>query len=462
MKNDLVVKPVEELAPLIKEKSVSPVELTKAVLDQAEACEEKLNATISSYREEAETAAKQAESEIANGTYRGMYHGIPMGIKDNIFMKDKLTTMASKIHQDFIAPYDAGVISKLKEAGAILTGKLNMHEYAMGLTSDNPHYGAVHNPWELSKIPGGSSGGSGAAIAAHASMASIGTDTAGSIRIPAAFCGIVGLKPTYGRVSTHGVYPLSWTHDHVGPMAKTVKDTAGLFNIIAGKGDGNPADSNRVLDGDVKNLVIGVEEDFYFNQIDNRIDALVRKTINTLVEQGARVEVVSIPSMSETGHAGFTITLSEGSAVHMNNVLERAGDFGADNRGMLEMGAFPSSQAYADALKVREQVKKEFRDTFKKVDVLITPTSPVMPINIGDSQADLNGEKVDFLTNVIRLTIPGNLTGLPSLSVPCGLIDGMPCGIQITGPEFREDLVLNTGLAIEQTNPLNGAKPSIL
>src|SRR5690625_4752431 len=216
MEKDLIAKPVEEVAELIKQRSVSPVELTHAVLDHAEACEDKLNATISFHRKEAEASAKQAESEIMNGNYRGMYHGIPMGIKDNIFIKDTLTTIGAKIHQNFTAPYDADVVSKLKEAGVIFTGKLNMHEYAMGLTSNNPHFGPVHNPWNLDKIPGGSSGGSGAAVASNGSFTTLGTDPAGSIRIPSAGCGLVGLTPTHRRVAKFGRYPLGWSVDHRG------------------------------------------------------------------------------------------------------------------------------------------------------------------------------------------------------------------------------------------------------
>lgn len=466
MSKDLITKPVEELAPLIKNKSVSPVELTKAVLDLAEKVEEKLNATMAFYRKEAETAAKKAEEEITAGNYRGMYHGIPMGIKDNIFMKDKVTTMSSKIHQDYVSPYDATVITKLREAGVIFTGKLSMHEYAMGITNNNPHYGPVHNPWDLNKVSGGSSGGSGAALAADATVASIGTDTAGSIRIPSALCGTVGLKPTRGRVSAYGVFPLSWTLDHVGPMTKTVKDAAGLLEIIAGYDEKDPVSVDtpvgnylNELNGDVKDLVIGVEEDFFFNEIDSRIDKLVRATIQSLVDQGAKVEVVKIPSLIEGENAGFNISLSEASTIHFNNILTRLEDFGEDVRGMLGMGASPATKEYANALRVREKAQDEFREVFKKVDVIIAPTSPVMANNIGEEHVDLNGKQVDFLSNIIRLTSPGNYTGLPTLAVPCGLVDNMPVGLQVIGPEFREDLVLKAGYAIEQTNPLKGYKP---
>src|SRR5690625_207241 len=239
-----------------------------------------------------------------------------------------------------------------------------MHEYALSITSNNPHYGPVRNPWDMTKTPGGSSGGSGAAVAVGSSIASIGTDTAGSIRIPAAACGIVGLKPTRGLVSTYGVYPLSWTQDHVGPMTKTVKDAAGLLEIIAGHDEKDAASVDvpvvSYLDqitGDVKDLVIGVNEDYFFNNIDANIEKSVRDSIQALVDRGAKIEPVKIPALKDAEWAGFTFSVSEGSAIHMNSVLSRSEDYGEDIRGFLVSGAFPSSTQYAEALKVREALK---------------------------------------------------------------------------------------------------------
>lgn len=463
---ELVFKSVEELAPLIQNKSISPVELTNAVLDRAEDSQDKVNAYLSIYRKEAEESARKAEFEIHNGNYRGMYHGIPMGIKDNLYFENKITTMASKIHKDFVSKYDATVVARLRDAGVIFTGKLNMHEYALSITSNNPHYGPVRNPWDLTKIPGGSSGGSGASVAVGSSIASIGTDTAGSIRIPAAACGIVGLKPTRGLVSTHGVYPLSWTQDHVGPMTKTVKDAASLLEIIAGHDENDPGSADvsvgnylKEITGDVEGLVIGVNEDYFFNNIDVNIEKSVRDSIQALVERGAKVETVQIPALKDAEWAGFTFSVSEGSAIHMNSVLDRAEDYGEDIRGFLLSGAFPSSTQYADALKVREAMIQDFKEVFKKVNVLISPTLPVMPNKIGDELVDLNGEDVALLPNFIRLTGPANITGLPTLSVPSGFNGQLPVGLQIIGPAFSEGLVLNTGYAIEQMNPLQGRRP---
>lgn len=469
LSENLIDLAVEELAPLLENKSISPVELTKEVLDHAEKSEPQINAYMAIYREDAEREAQVAEKEILNGQYRGMYHGIPMALKDNLFFKDKITTMSSKIHKDFKPDYDATVVKKLREAGAVLTGKLSMHEYAGGITNNNPHYGPVRNPWDLDKIPGGSSGGSGAAVAVGSSVASLGTDTAGSIRIPSSACGIVGLKPTHGLVSKYGCYPLAWTLDHVGPMTKTIKDAAGLLEIIAGYDKLDPTSVNAPAEnylsnitGDVKDLVIGVNEDFFFNDVDTDIDKLVRAGIQSLVDQGAKVETVKIPSLQHAGWATLITNLTEASAIHQSNLQKRPGDFGEDLQLLLGFGQLPSAVEYLQAQQVRRQLKLDFQKAFEKVDVLISPTLPVAPSTIGEDYADLNGQQVDLLDSILRFTGPANITGIPGLSVPCGFKGNLPIGLQIIGPAFSEALLLNTGYALEQTKPLQGKKPNLL
>lgn len=469
LSKDLIGKPVEELSKLIKNKSLSPVELTEAILNHTEATEGKINAYMEVYKDEALTDAKKAEKEINNGNYKGMYHGIPMALKDNIYFKDKVTTMSSKIHKDFVSDYDATVVSKLREAGVIFTGKLSMHEYAWGITNNNPHYGAVKNPWNYEKIPGGSSGGSGAAVATGSSVASLGTDTAGSIRIPSSANGIVGLKQTFGRVSKYGVYPLGWTLDHVGPMTQTVKDAAGLLDIIAGFDANDPTSINTPVDqyfskttGDVKNLVIGVEEDYFFNKVDSEIEKLVRDGIKKLEEQGAKVKKVKIPVLKYSEWAELITSLSEASSIHHSDMLTRPDDFGHDIRMLFELGELPSAVDYLQAQQVRRQLKQEFNKAFQEVDIIAMPTLPILPNDIGDDWADLNGEKVDLIDNIIRFMGPGNLTGLPALSVPCGFSQGLPVGMQFMGPAFGEAAILNAGYAFEQTNPMNNKKPEIL
>lgn len=466
--SNLHEKAVEELAPLLESKELSPVELTKEILEFAEKSQPVINSFMEFYREEALENAKQVEKEIQDGNYKGMFHGIPLALKDNLYFKDKVSTMSSKIHKDFVSDHDATVVEKLRDSGVIYTGKLSMHEYAWGITNNNPHYGAVKNPWDLSKIPGGSSGGSGAAVASGASVASLGTDTAGSIRIPSSACGIVGLKPTHGRVSKFGCYPLAWTLDHIGPMTKTVKDAAAMLEIISGFDHRDPTCVNAPVEnyvsqltGNVRGLVIGVNEDYFFNNVDTDVEDAVRRQIQSLVDRGARVEVISIPSLRYAEWAELVTSLSEASTIHHNDLQNRPQDFGKDIRLLFELGELPTAVDYLQAQQVRRQIKQEFNQAFQKVDVIIAPTLPIVVNNIGEDLADLNGEKVDLINNIIRFTGPSNLTGLPALTVPAGFKGHLPIGIQIIGPAFKEGRILNVGYAIEQTNPLQSKKPNI-
>src|SRR4051812_28106014 len=283
MSEVLAKKTISELAPLLQRREISPVEVTQSVLDRTKKLNDSINAYIDINNEkQVLQSAKLAEKEILKGSYRGALHGIPLALKDILYFKGEKVTMGSKIHQNFIPDSDATVVAKLKEAGALFTGKLNMHEYAYGGTTNNPHFGPCRNPWDLDRIPGGSSGGSGAAVASDMTIASLGTDTAGSIRIPASICGIVGLKPTHGLVSKYGCFPLSWSLDHIGPMTKTVEDAAILLECITGYDENDatsvkssPFNYNKALTGDIKGRVIGIEEDFFFNMIDHDVDSLV-------------------------------------------------------------------------------------------------------------------------------------------------------------------------------------------
>lgn len=469
MSKEWITKSVTEIAPLIENKDISPVELTKAVLDHAEKNDEKINAYISFRREKALEDAKKAEQEIINGNYRGIYHGIPMGIKDNIYIKGEVTTMASKIHRDFVPSYNATVIDKLNEAGAIIIGKLNMHEYAWGATTNNPHYGPCRNPWDLEYIPGGSSGGSGAALIAHTTMATLGTDTGGSVRIPAATNGIVGLKQTYGRVSNYGSFPLAWTLDHIGPMTKTVKDAAALLEVIAGY---DPKDSTTVnvpvdqyldgITGDVKDLVIGINEEYFFNNVDKDIEQAVRNKIRQLEKEGARIQEVDIPSLQFSEWAVMTTIISEPAAIHQQNHLNHPEDFGEDLQFLFDLGELPSAVDYIHAQQIRRHLKQDFQNVFENIDVLITPTLPIQTPKIGADTVELNGEEVGVLDHIIRFTGPFNITGLPALSVPCGFKGHLPIGIQIVGKPFDEKTILNVGYAIEQMNPLEGRIPDTI
>lgn len=466
MDKELLEKTVTELAQLIKTREVSPVEVTENILEYIDEINSKTNAYITITADTALESARKAEAEIIAGNYKGIFHGVPIALKDNIYFAKELTTMASKIHGDFIPENDATVTAKLREAGAVFTGKLNMHEYAWGIDNNNPHFGAVHNPWNPEKVPGGSSGGSGAAVASHSTYSSLGTDTAGSIRIPSSACGIVGLKPTHGRVSKYGIYPLAWTLDHVGPMAKSITDAAAMLSIISGFDVKDPTSANAPvhdylsgLNGNVKGLRIGINEDYFFKNVDSRVEKLVRDRITDLEKQGATVKSVSIPTLRHAEWIELATSLSEASTIHHRNLQTRPNDYGADIRLLFEIGEMFSGVDYLQAQQARRQLKREFVEALSEVDVIITPTLPFIPPTIGDSTVDINGHEVDFIENCIRFTGPSNLTGLPALTVPAGITEGMPVGLQIIGRAFDEARVLNVGMAIELMQPLGDHRP---
>ncbi|WP_367107089.1 amidase [uncultured Psychrobacter sp.] len=466
MHKELLEKTVTELADLIKNREVSPVDVTKNILEYIDKINPKTNAYISITADTALERAREAETEITAGNYKGIFHGIPIALKDNIYFGQELTTVGSKIHGSFIPEADATVTAKLRAAGAVFTGKLNMHEYAFGADNNNPHFGAVHNPWNPEKIPGGSSGGSGAAVAAHSTYSSLGTDTAGSIRIPSSACGTVGLKPTHGRVSKYGVYPLAWTLDHVGPIAKSVADAAAMLSVISGFDIKDPTSANvpvndylSGLNGNVKGLRIGINEDYFFKNIDARVEKIIRDRIADLEKLGAIVKPVSMPTLRHAEWTELATCFSEASAIHHRNLQKRLNDFGADIRLLFEIGEMFSAVDYLQAQQVRRQIKKEFMQALSEVDVIITPTLPLIPPSIGENTVDINGNESGYIENSIRLTGPSNLTGLPALSVPAGIAEGMPVGLQIIGRAFDEARVLNVGMAIELMKPLGDHRP---
>lgn len=468
MSNELVSKSIEELSLLIRDGELSPVELTDAVLEQIKTYNPKLNAYIDVYSEDAKIDAKKSEQEIKDGNYRGELHGIPMGIKDNIYMKDKVTTMGSKIHKDFKPTYNATVINRLRDAGVIFTGKLNMHEYALGASTENPHYGACANPWDPKKIAGGSSGGAGSGIAADMTVASIGTDTSGSITIPSSMCGVVGLKPSYGKVSKYGCFPEAWSLDHVGPMGKSVHDVALLLEKLSGfdKNDPTSVKTSEVNYRDLKqvdisNMVIGVNESYFFNHIDDSIEKPVRDAIKKLENAGAKVELVELPSLKDAEFALAMTDFSELAAVHHYNITSRPEDFGEDVRNIIELGHIPSAVDYIQAQQIRRGIKADFEKAFQKVDVLIAPSIPIPTMDIGAGFSEINGEKVDFLDNATRLAGPVNLAGLPSLTLPCGFREEMPVGMQIIGPAFREDKIIKIGFTHEAINSASNKYPDL-
>lgn len=465
--NELLRKTIAELAELIAAKELSPVEITQALLEHIDTYDGKLRSYITVFADDAIAQAQKAEQAIVRGDYQGTLHGIPIAIKDNIFTKNTRTTMGSKIHQDFIPSYDATVVRRLKEAGAIVIGKTNLHEYAMGITTENPHHGICKNPWNLEHGPGGSSGGSGAAVAAHMAPAALGTDTAGSIRIPASACGIVGLKPSYGRVSKYGVYPEAWSLDHVGPMTKSVLDAAIILSAIEGFDANDPAaqkmpaiDVNRLASCNTKKIVVGFEENFFFKHSEPQIVAAVQKALRHFEALGVTVKTVQLPTLEHAEFSLMMTDLAEVATLHHENLRTKGDEFGTDVRQTLELGELVSAVDYLQAQQVRAQLKREFAAAFKEIDVFVAPTLAILPNKIGETKVTTFGKDEELYEVYLRLTGTFNLTGLPALSLPVAFISGLPVGMQLVGGPFADEKLLQIAHQFETTYPLdrNGAK----
>lgn len=457
---------IAELAPLLRQRQVSPVELTSALLERVERLDPHLRSFILVMGEQALGAARDAENEIGRGAYRGPLHGIPLGMKDLYDVAGVPNTFGSLILRGNVPTQDATVVARLKAAGAIVLGKQNLHEFAFGITSENPHYGSVHNPWDLARVPGGSSGGTGAAIAAGLCPAGLGSDTGGSIRIPAAWCGTVGVKPTYGLVSRAGALPLSWSLDHVGPLGRTVADCAHLLQAIAGADarDGSTAgvpvgDYLRDLDRGVAGLRIGVPREYFFDVVDPAVDGLVRDAITELAGQGAFVDEVSLPHVGYAPGAGLAIMSAEAASWHGSWLRDRADEYGADVLARIRGGLVCSATEYLAAQKMRTLLQQDFAAAFRTVDVIVTPTVPTSAPEIGKTfdRTEPLGLVPRAITN--RDTVPGNLAGLPAASVPCGFVNGMPVGLQVMGRSFGEATVLRVARGYERATRWHTQRP---
>jgi aspartyl-tRNA(Asn)/glutamyl-tRNA(Gln) amidotransferase subunit A len=458
-----------QAATLIRERDVAPVELTRAYLERIELLNPRLNAFITVTAERAIADAQRAEEEIAAGQYRGPLHGVPVALKDLFDTAGIRTTGGAKIFADRVPDADATVARRLREAGSVLLGKLNTHELAYGVTTNNPHFGPTRNPWNPAYIPGGSSGGSGAAIAAGLAAATLGTDTGGSVRIPAALCGVVGLKPTYGRVSKAGVLPLSWLFDHVGPLTYTVEDAALLLQAIAGY---DAADFSTVpmpigdyaapLKGDIRGLRVGVPRGYFYERLDDEVRAAVEAALDVLRNQGATIQEVAWPSAAALLPAGGGIVLPEIKDIHAEPLRERPGDLGADLIAGWSQDA-SDAVAMAAALRVCYTGTEEVRRVLEAVDVLVTPTTPVPAVPIGEEVVTYGGTTEPVFDALLRCTAPFNATRLPALSVPCGFTAaGLPIGLQIAGRPFDEATVLRVGHAYEQATQWHTRRPADL
>ncbi len=456
--SDLANLTIGEAAARIARSALSPVDLVEAVLQRIAAVDKTLNAYITVCAEQAREVARAAETMIRAGYHLGPLHGIPVALKDNIYTRGVRTTAGSKILADFIPEEDATVTARLRRAGAVIIGKTNMHEFAWGGTTDNPHYGTCRNPWNPERFPAGSSGGSGAAVAARTCLGALGTDTGGSIRLPSSVNGIVGIRPTIGRVSNHNVVPLAWTMDTVSPMARTVEDVVLMFGVIAGH---DPLDESTAaaalpdyraeLARGVRGLRVGLIRDYSLSHVQPAVGATIRAALDTLESLGAEVDEVAIDSIHGNISAQLTIESCEPSTYHQEWLRTRAAEYGEDVRTLLELGELYLATHYLQAQRYRSVLRKEFLDGFRRVDVFVTPTLPFTATPCGATTVTIeNDREEDMLSAIMQFTGVPSLAGLPALSVPVGFDgDGLPVGMQVIGRPFDEATLFRLGHAYQ-------------
>jgi len=479
---------IKETAALIKDKKISPVELTKAFLERIETVDKDLNTYITVLSDQALKTAESAENEIMKGNYLGPLHGVPIGLKDIFVMKDVAATCGSKMLENFISPYDATVTTRIKKSGAVILGKNNMDEFAMGSSNETSFFGPVRNPWNTGKVPGGSSGGSASATAAGLCTASLGTDTGGSIRQPAALCGVTGLKPTYGRVSRYGMIAFASSLDQAGPLTRSVEDAAIILNIISGRDELDSTsvdvpvpDFTRNLNGDIKGMKIGIPKEYFVDGMDNDVERSVLKAIQDIKSLGAEIIEISLPHTKYAISTYYIIAPCEASSnlarydgvrygyrtPHADSLRDlffrsRSEGFGEEVKRRIMLGTYALSSGYYDAYylksqKVRTLIREDFKKAWETVDVIVAPTTP-------ETAFDIN-EKTDdpikmYLSDV--LTIPCNIAGIPGLSTPCGFSsDNLPIGLQILGKSFDEDSILRVAHAYEKVNNWNLKTPDL-
>ena len=470
-KEDIPFLSATELSHKLENKEVSPVEATEAYLERIDAVDSKLNSYITVCRDEALRDAADAEKAIARGDYKGPMHGVPVAVKDQIWTKGIRTTVGSRLLADFVPNEDATVVTKLKEAGAILLGKLNMSEFACGPTHDQA-FGLPHNPWNLERSPGGSSSGSGAATAAFLCATSLGEDTGGSVRGPATSCGLVGIRPTHGMVSRHGVFGLSWSMDIVGPISRTVADCAMTLEAIAGY---DPKDMytwktpvphyQKALDGDIKGVKVGVLNELIQSEVvEPDVRNAVLNAVGVLGELGAEMEEASLSLSMYSGISFAALWAPEGAALYRKYITEQLDKYDYNTQVQLLVGALIPAQTYLKAQKLRDLIRRQVLEALTKVDVLVLPTTP-SPANKVPSEHPKVSSKEQVKKGYWGrrgFTNPFSLANVPALSVPCGFTaDGLPVGLQIVGRPFEEELVFKVAHAYEQSTPWHKRRPPI-
>jgi len=452
-----------EAATLIAKRELSPVELTQAMLDRISALDPKLHSYYTVFSKEVLAAAREAETQIRGGNYRGPLHGIPLAVKD--IYESGPTTCGSKLRKDYVAQQDCTVVKKLKQAGAVMLGKLATYEFAMGLPTLASHFQPARNPWNLDMDPGGSSSGSGAALAAGLTFGAMGSDTGGSIRWPAFCCGIVGMKATYGRVSRAGVFPLSWNLDHTGPMTRTVKDCVLMLQECAGYDPYDPAsarvpvtDYSAKLGQDLKGMRIGVPRKLFADNCNKEILAAFDKAVTQMTQLGAVVAEVDSITFGELWAVFWPLVCADAAAYHLEDLKKRPGDYNPDLRMALAAGVLVSATAYLQSQRVREQIRRRMLQQLETVDLFMLPTTGMMPTRIRAQSPGMFLMAEDFYI----YTPLFNLTGFPALAVPCGFsAAGLPIGFQLAGKPFDEATVFQAGYAYEQATPWHKQHPTL-
>ncbi len=458
---------IREAADLIHKRKVSPVELTKTCLARIERLNPTLNAFITITAESALAQAREAESEVQRGRWRGPLHGIPIALKDLFDTAGVRTTAGSALFKDRVPKEDAEVVRRLKAAGAVLLGKTNMHEFAYGGTSAVSYFGAVHNPWEIDRVAGGSSGGSAAAVAAGLCYGALGSDTGGSIRQPAAYCGIVGIKPTYGLASTRGVIPLSWSLDHVGPMTRTVADAAIMLQVIAGYDPAeatsrqmNIPDYSAALRTKVSSLRLGVAREFFFASLDSEIEAAMKNALGVFEKLTAEVREVAVPGSAQE-RLRATVRAAEAYAYHAEFIAKSPELYQPETLARIRTGIDINTAAYIQGRRDLELNRRTIGQVFETVDAFVTPTTAVQPPTLAELSRDV-ATSIEIGNRTIRNTAPFNVYGLPTISIPCGFTrSGLPIGMQISGPLGGDAVVLQLANAFEQATDWHKRQPPL-
>lgn len=445
---------IEELAALLARRKVSPVELTRLYLKRIAALDSRLNSYLAVTAESALAEARAAERELLRGKRRGALQGIPIALKDNIETRGVRTTAGSLVLQDWVPEEDAAVVEKLRRSGAVILGKTNLHEFAYGITGENPHYGAVHNPWDTTRISGGSSSGSAAAAAAGLCAAAIGTDTGGSVRVPAALCGVVGLKPTFGRISRYGVVPLALSFDHMGVLCRSVGDAALLLEALSGydardEGSAHPPRGATEKSGKAKKgrrkWRLVRPANFFWERIDPEVQQLAEKALASLERQGAVIKEIALPGVPAAIEAANLAASAEARAFHQTSGYfpARAAEYGEDVRTRLEMGGEVRAMDWLMAWQTIRAARAELNAALERAEAIVLPTAPIAAPVIGAEKVRIGECEQPMRGALLRMNRPANFSGLPAITVPCGFTsEGLPAGLQLIGRAFDESTLL--------------------